>query len=137
MKRASDILADVYRQGGDGRDADRELVFSYWREAAGELLARVSRPVYLAGKMLIVEADSPEWADGLGSVAPQIQVRLNAAVGRRVVEKLTFRIARVPKRGPMRAQTSDPALDGPDAADGIRDPQRRRLYLASKRASGE
>ena len=134
MKRASDILADVYRQGRDGRDADRDLVFSYWREAAGERLAQVSRPVYLAGKMLIVETDSPEWADGLESVAAQIQVRLNAAVGRRVVEKLSFRVSRVPKRPAQRAQTSDPALD---AADGIRDPQRRRLYLASKRAAGE
>ncbi len=133
MNRASDILADVYRQGRDGRDADRDLVFSYWREAAGERLSRVSRPAYLAGKMLIVEADSAEWADGLESVAAQIQVRLNAAVGRRVVEKLTFRIARTPKRPVQRAQTSDPALE---AADGIRDPQRRRLYLASKLAAG-
>ena len=134
MKRASDILADVYRQGGDGSDADRELVFSYWREAAGERLARFSRPVYLAGKMLIVEADGPQWVEGLESVAPQVRARLNAAVGRRVVGKLTFRVARAPKRPVQRARTSDPTLE---AGDGIRDPQRRRLYLASKRAAGD
>ncbi|MCG8649655.1 MAG: hypothetical protein MI861_07470, partial [Pirellulales bacterium] len=72
--------------------------------------------------------------EGLESVAARIQVRLTAAVGRRVVEKLTFRVARVPKRPVQRAESSVPAHD---AADGIRDPQRRRLYLASKRAAGD
>jgi hypothetical protein len=133
LKRASEILPGIYRQG-QGRAADLSgLVFSYWEEAAGPRLARISRPVFLGRNGdLIVEVEGGEWLQGLEEVAGRIAVKLNGAAGKRVVERLRFRPA-VPRKQPQRAPEAvpEPYAD----AGGLRDPQRRRLYLASKRAA--
>lgn len=132
VKRASDILASVYRQSGDSRQADRDLAFCYWQEAAGGRLAQVSRPVHFTGRLLVVETDSSEWIDALEAVRPRIQAKLNAAIGSNAVGRILFRVAAAPRKPMERAQAADPSAQ---TADGVRDPQRRRLYLASKRAA--
>ncbi len=130
VKRASDILPTVYRLGGDSQQADQDLVFCYWQEAAGGRLAQVSRPVHFTGRLLVVEVESPEWIDALEAVRTRVQAKLNAAIGSKAVGRIVFRAAPMLKKPPARATAADPA------ADGVRDPQRRRLYLASKRSAG-
>lgn len=132
VKRASDILAAVYRQSCDQQQADRDLVFCYWKEVAGGKVAQVSRPVHFTGRLLVVEVDSAEWITALESVRPRIQAKLNAAIGSKAVGHIAFRVASVLRKPPGRAETADPSSQ---MADGIRDPQRKRLYLASKRAA--
>lgn len=132
VKRASDILAAVYRQGGDPQEAERDLIFCYWQEAAGGRLAQVSRPVHFTGSLLVVEVDSPEWITALEAVRKRIHAKLNAAIGSKSVGRIVFRAASTLRKPAARAQTADPSLQ---MADGIRDPQLRRVYLASKRAA--
>lgn len=132
VKRASDILAAVYRQSGDPKAADRELIFCYWREAAGGKLAQVSRPIHFTGSLLVVEVDSPEWISALEAVRPRIHAKLNAAIGSKAVGRIMFRAASTLRKPAARAETSHPSLQ---MADGIRDPQLRRVYIASKRAA--
>lgn len=132
MKRASDILAAVYRQSGDPKAADRDLVFCYWKEAAGGRLAQVSRPIHFTGSLLVVEVDSPEWITALEAVRTRIHAKLNAAIGSKAVGRILFRAASTLRKPAARAETADPSLQ---MADGIRDPQLRRVYLASKRAA--
>lgn len=132
VKRASEILPGVYRQNGDAKAADRDLVFCYWKEAAGGRLAQVSRPIHFTGSLLVVEADSPEWIAALEAVRPRIHAKLNAAIGSPAVGRILFRAASTLRKPPARAETADPSLQ---RADGIRDPQLRRVYLASKRAA--
>ena len=132
MKRASDILPAVYRQSGDSKEAERDLIFCDWREAAGGRLAQVSRPIHFTGSLLVVEADSPEWITALEAVRTRIHAKLNAAIGSKAVGRILFRAASTLRKPAARAGTADPSLQ---MADGIRDPQLRRVYLASKRAA--
>ncbi len=132
VKPASDILAAVYRQSGDPKAADRDLIFCFWKQAAGGRLAQVSRPIHFTGSLLVVEVDSPEWIAALEAVRTRIHAKLNAAIGSKAVGRIMFRAASTLRKPAARAQTADPSLQ---TADGIRDPQLRRLYLASKRAA--
>jgi predicted nucleic acid-binding Zn ribbon protein len=132
VKRVSDILAAVYRQGRDPKEADQDLVFCYWKEAAGGRLAQVSRPIHFTGNLLVVEVDSPEWIAALEAVRLRIHAKLNAAIGSKAVGRILFRAASTLRKPAARAETADPSLQ---MADGIRDPQLRRVYLASKRAA--
>ena len=132
VKRASDILATVYRQGGDPKEADRDLIFCYWKQAAGGRLAQVSRPIHFTGSLLVVEVDSPEWIVALEAVRKRIHAKLNAAIGSKAVGRIMFRAASTLRKPAARAETADPSLQ---MADGVRDPQLRRLYLASKRTA--
>lgn len=131
VNHASDILAAVYRNGCGQKAADRDLVFCFWQAAAGGRLAQVSRPVHFAGSLLVVEVDSPQWLKPLEDVRLRIRAKLNAAIGSKAVGRIVFRVVSTMRKPVAKAETSTGA---PDAADGIRDPQRRRLYLASKRA---
>jgi len=132
VKRASDILAAVYRQSGDPKAADRDLIFCYWKEAAGGRLAQVSRPIHFTGSLLVVEVDSPEWIAALEAVRKRIHAKLNAAIGSKAVGRIMFRAASTLRKPAARAETAHPTLQ---MADGIRDPQLRRVYMASKRAA--
>lgn len=129
VKRVSEILASVYRQNRGPEEADQDLALCYWRDAVGGRLAQVSRPAHLAGSLLVVEVDSPEWIGALEAVRPRIQAKLNTAIGAQTVGWIVFRVNAELRKPPAKAAAADPA------ADGIRDPQRRRVYLASRRAA--
>jgi hypothetical protein len=95
-------------------------------------LAQVSRPIHFTGSLLVVEVDSPEWIAALEAVRTRIHAKLNAAIGSNAVGRILFRAASTLRKPAARAETAHPSLQ---MADGIRDPQLRRVYLASKRAA--
>lgn len=130
VKHAKDILAAVYRNGCGKQQAEHDLVFCYWKEAAGGRLAQVSRPIHFTGSLLVVEVDSPQWLQPLEDVRLRIRAKLNAAIGSKAVGRIVFRVVSTMRKPVVRAETS---TESTEAADGIRDPQRKRLYLASKR----
>ncbi len=132
VKQASDILAAVYRKGRGKKEAEHDLVFCFWQDAAGGKLAQVSRPIHFTGSLLVVEVDSPEWLKALEAVRLRIRAKLNAAIGSKAVGRIVFRVVSTMRKPAARAESSTASSE---AADGIRDPQRKRLYLASKRAA--
>jgi predicted nucleic acid-binding Zn ribbon protein len=123
MDRARDILIGLASERPKGEDWTAEIALACWEEAVGELLARVTRPAALAGRLLIVEVDAPEWAAELEALSGTIRRRLNQAVGRDVVGRVVYRLGRGAKP-PGRATNSlgEPA-----------DPMRRRIYRAGER----
>jgi predicted nucleic acid-binding Zn ribbon protein len=123
VDRARDILMGLAAEHPDRDEWTEELALSCWEDAVGELLARGSRPVALAGRLLIVEVDSQQWVAELESLAGSIRRRINKSLGRDVVGRLVYRLRRTAKP-PGRAASSlgEPA-----------DPMRRRLYRDAER----
>lgn len=124
MDRARDILLGLAAERPDRDEWTGEIALAHWREAVGDLLARVARPAALCGRLLIVEVDSQQWVPELEAVAGTIRRRLNKAAGRDVVGRLVYRLPRTPSKPAGRAATSlgEPA-----------DPMRRRVYQDGSR----
>jgi predicted nucleic acid-binding Zn ribbon protein len=123
VERARDILLGLAADRPDRDDWTSEIALAHWDDAVGELLARVSRPAALAGRLLIVEVDEPRWVRELEMVSGLIRRRLNTAAGRDVVGRVVYRLRRAPIRPAGRARTSEaePA-----------DPMRRKIFRDSK-----
>lgn len=125
VDRARDILFGLAADRPDSDAWTPELTLACWDEAVGDLLSRVARPATLAGRLLIVEVDSPQWVPELEAISGSIRRRLNKAMGRDVVGRMVYRLRRTAAKPPGRAASSD----GEPA-----DPMRRRVYLAAKRS---
>ncbi|MEZ5361136.1 MAG: DUF721 domain-containing protein [Bryobacterales bacterium] len=124
MDRARDILQGLAAELPDGSEWAAEVAFASWDEAVGELLARVTRPAALAGRLLIVEVDAPEWVPELEALSESIRRRLNKAAGTNVIGRLVYRLRRAPAKQPGRAQT---------ASGEPTDPMRRLIYREAER----
>lgn len=61
-----------------------------WRDAVGELIARHSSPVALAGGVLRVRVDEEGWRAELASRAEELRGRLSARLGEGIVRRLDF-----------------------------------------------
>ncbi|CAN5268378.1 hypothetical protein BH20ACT22_BH20ACT22_07340 [soil metagenome] len=85
-------LNDVLRSEGNrlGIDAAVETgaIFSRWRRIVGDGVAAHAGPSSLREGVLRVRADSPVWATEISYLAPEIQRRANAEVGRAVVKEV-------------------------------------------------
>ena len=123
VDRARDILLGLAAERPDREEWTGELALACWNDAVGELLARVTRPAAVAGRLLIVEVDSPEWVPELEAVSGSIRRRLNQSLGRDVVGRVVYRLARSVSKPPARAATSEaePA-----------DPMRRKVFRDAK-----
>ncbi|MCB1021221.1 MAG: DUF721 domain-containing protein [Acidobacteria bacterium] len=124
MDRARDILQSLAAELPDAPEWSAEVAFASWDEAVGELLARVTRPAALAGRLLIVEVDAPEWVPELEALSESIRRRLNKAAGSNVIGRLVYRLRRTAAKPPGKAQTAsgEPA-----------DPMRRLIYREAAR----
>ena len=125
MKRAVDIISDLFT-GEDAPVADpADWLPSLWPAVAGEALATATRAVGLRNGILYVEVAGAEWVAELSAFEGQLRMRLNERAGRQVLRRIVFRPGTVARKPPMRART----------ADGINDPVRRAAYGLSKRAA--
>jgi predicted nucleic acid-binding Zn ribbon protein len=62
-----------------------------WAEAVGEVSARHSRPLFLDGRTLVVEVESPRWAAALQAEQAGILERLGQSLGEGSLAALVFR----------------------------------------------
>jgi len=123
MDRARDILVGLAADRSESEDWTEELTRACWEGAVGKQLARFTRPATLAGRLLIVEVDAPQWVPELEALAGGIRRGLNRSLGRDVVGRLVYRLRRTAKP-PGRAETA-----GGEPAD----PMRRRIYRTTER----
>jgi len=65
-------------------------LFPVWREVVGELIARHSSPVSLAGGVLRVRVDEEGWRAELASRAEELRGRLSARLGEGIVRRVDF-----------------------------------------------
>lgn len=68
------------------------FVFAAWRRVAGAQLTERAAPVAVVGKRLVVAVADITWQRNLESLAGQLLFRLNAALGRPLVDYIEFRI---------------------------------------------
>ncbi len=82
------ILDDlVARRRWAGR-VDGARIFDVWEEVAGPEIAAHSRPVRLAGGVLVIAVDDPAWATQLQFLAPELQARANSHLGPDLVRQV-------------------------------------------------
>jgi predicted nucleic acid-binding Zn ribbon protein len=69
-----------------------------WKEAAGDRMAAAATPVSERDGVVTVACESGVWAQELDLLAPDLLVRLEAALGARSVTKLRFVTSSAPNR---------------------------------------
>lgn len=114
---------------------NEELARAAWPQAVGIKVASHTAAVALVRKRLVVEVEDMTWQRQLNALRYQLVANLAAMIGSSVVEDLEFR-PMTPRRQAQRAGAarSSPSLF--DDADGIADPQLRRIYkIIRKKAS--
>ncbi len=84
-----DTLIKTYR-----RDSDSQLVqiWDLWDRVLGAPIADNARPAAFKGKILLVHVISPAWIHQLQFLKKEMIAKLNAALGKALIEDLKFKI---------------------------------------------
>jgi predicted nucleic acid-binding Zn ribbon protein len=87
-----DILQSVLQTAR--RDADGELmrIWHLWDEVVGRVVAENAQPEAFKGKLLLVRVGSSPWAQQLNFMKRDIIDKVNAALGRELVEDIRFKV---------------------------------------------
>ena len=83
------VLARLAEESGQGR-----TLTPVWQTAAGEHIARHSRPHSLTAGTLVISVQNAEWARTLEGQSESLRERLNAQLGAGTVRTLAFRLDR-------------------------------------------
>lgn len=86
------IIKDVIEQYRSEPDLALKNVWQFWDEAVGESIARNARPAAFKGKLLIVHVNSSAWIHQLQFLKEDLISKLNAALGKPLVEEIKFKI---------------------------------------------
>jgi predicted nucleic acid-binding Zn ribbon protein len=86
------IIDEVIRQYRTESDFALKKVWRLWDEAVGETIARNARPAAFKGKLLIVHVNSSAWIHQLQFLKNDLIAKLNAALGKPLVEEIKFKI---------------------------------------------
>jgi predicted nucleic acid-binding Zn ribbon protein len=86
------IIDDVIEQYRSEPGFALKAVWRLWDEAVGQTIAQNARPAAFKGKLLIVHVNSPVWIHQLQFLKSDLISRLNAALGRPLIEDLKFKI---------------------------------------------
>jgi len=107
-------LARLTRRPGWGERLGAARVWAAWDDMAGAELAAHCEPVRLAGRVLVVRADSPAWATQLRYLSEQLIERACAELGPGSVREVRVTVGRLEGRD-----------GGPTQGDGVGDGGRR------------
>ncbi len=79
---------------GYRRGPDKELagIFDLWTDAVGETIAGNAQPAAFKGRMLVVHVNSSAWLHQLRFLKADIIEKVNAALGKPLVDDIRFRI---------------------------------------------
>ena len=122
----------------DASDEVREaFVYAAWKRVAGAQLTERTVPLSLMEKRLTIAVADRTWQRNLESLAPQLLFRLNATLGRPLVEYIEFRIdaeaveagAGEIEKNPARPDSTDIPPEVFDSAAAIKDDQLRKAVL--------
>lgn len=115
MKRARDIITDLFTAANAPVADAADWAPSLWPLAAGETLARSTYAAELRNGILYVEVAGPEWVAELENFEGQLRAAFNQRAGRQLVRRIVFRPGRALRKPPQRAQS----------AAGVENPLRR------------
>ena len=83
---------------GAGASDPVALLGAAWGEIVGEENARNSHPAQLTGDTLIVTTASSVWSAQLSYLSEQIVAALRARLPRAMIDKVRFRVGKLPTR---------------------------------------
>jgi predicted nucleic acid-binding Zn ribbon protein len=92
-------LARITRRPGWGERLGAARVWAAWDEMVGPELAAHCEPVRLAGRVLVVRADSPAWSTQLRYLTEQLIERAEAALGPGSVREVRVTVGSLEGRG--------------------------------------
>jgi hypothetical protein len=135
------ILPKLLLNAGDNDEAREQAAFAAWVAAAGANVSKVTAPVRLEQKTLIVATSDETWRTQLRAIAGQLVFKLNAILGLPTVARLDLIVnpgaVRAAHQSPPKVTfkaPDDQALPLRDSAANIPLPQLRDLFL---RAAGK
>ena len=85
-------LPGVFEAIDASDEVRRAFVYAAWKRVAGAQLTERTVPLSLEGKRLTIAVADKTWQRNLESLASQLLFRLNATLGRPLVEFIEFRI---------------------------------------------
>ncbi|MBO3143877.1 DUF721 domain-containing protein [Dermatophilus congolensis] len=105
-----DELGRLIETRGWRKDVSAASVMGSWPAVAGLDIARHSAPVSFEEGILVVRAESTAWATQLTYMIPQLQARIDDAIGNGVVTNIRVTGPSAPswKRGPRRSRGPGP-----------------------------
>ena len=109
-------LAGVFEAIDASDEVCRAFVFVAWKRVAGAQLTERTVPVALEGKRLAIAVSDKTWQRNLEALASQLLFRLNAMLGKPLVDFIEFRID---PDAVESAQGDDPAPEKPSARSGL------------------
>lgn len=135
------LLPRMIRQSGDSDEAREQAAFAAWVVASGAHVRRITQPVKLERKTLIIAVPDATWRTQLGKMRGPFLFKLNSLLGNPIVTSLEFvvnpSVIVDPLQLPQPVQFIAPeeeALPLREQADRIEDPEIRAAYL---RAAGK
>jgi predicted nucleic acid-binding Zn ribbon protein len=115
----------LLRRPGWGERLGAGRVAAHWEEIVGADLAKRCEPVRLAGRVLVVRAESAAWATQLRYLSGQLLERLASVISDATVREIRVIVGRLGESqddgsAPMRhhgADPRDPRAEAPDPHD--------------------
>jgi hypothetical protein len=90
MRSLLNLLPQMLRHIGDSAEARQQAVFAAWIAAVGSQVRKVTQPLRLERKTLIVAVPDHTWRTQLDRVRGQALFRLNSLLGAPVVTTIEF-----------------------------------------------
>ena len=129
-------LPGVFEAIDASDEVRRAFVFAAWRRVAGAQLTERTEPLDLDDKRLIVAVADRTWQANLESLAGQLLFRLNATLGRPLVDFIEFRIDEPAVEASLNGKPEPEAPDSEEipieiseSAAAIKDEQLRKAVL--------
>ncbi len=122
---------DAIEASDEVRDA---FIFAAWRTVAGEQVFTRTTPLLVQEKRLVIAVADKTWKRNLEPLASQLLFKLNAALGRSLVDFIEFRISPSDILEPARSPVDDfeellPPADITASARSIRNEELRSTVL--------
>lgn len=135
------LLPQLLRHAGDSEEAREQAVFAAWTAAIGSHVRKVTIPVRLERKTLIVAVPDQTWRTQLARMRGQALFKVNSLLGSPVVTGIEF-VVNPDVIPPQQQSAPDIEFVAPDrqalalrdSADQIPDPEVRAAFL---RAAGK
>ena len=92
MIDAALLLPKILARAGDNANLTETAAKIAWRRVAGEGLREHAVPVRLHDKSLVVSVADAVWQKQLQTMSAELIFRINKLLGRKVIDKIEFRI---------------------------------------------
>lgn len=89
------VLSQAIKDLNLERQLDQQKIWEVWEEVVGEAIARVAQPDRVRFKTLFVKVADSVWLHHLARLQGLILEKINREVGRKVIERIYFRLGEV------------------------------------------